>query len=364
MVTKKQLCALVVGNIAVLSQVFYRLAKIQNGKPLTIKDFVYGYIAVSGSLSSMIGGYIQFAAFTNIPVNFPKWILNKYFPYSIDPNVEQPSKKFDKKVFYHRLYYFSLFAIHHSLFARKEVKDMLNNYSIIPQRIERSIYTIGANYLMYLLMKNWNSCYARNSNSKKSHYSDAVSIRDDDDVDIESGNQIRTTSGDEHDINIDSNNKNKNKNKDVGYIWQIPKFCQMNWVIRYLPFVIFLVLGAKSVSSVVNEEEFVGITQAFNVNDGENVNAIATPAKELIVKGFYTMVRHPQMFFNIMAFLSVSKMSLSRLTLTAFFGVYVLFGVQLEEKGLIQEFGNQYINYQKQVPQLLPTWPLFKNVQL
>lgn len=68
---------------------------------------------------------------------------------------------------------------------------------------------------------------------------------------------------------------------------------------------------------------------------------------------FYRLVRHPLMFGLLLAFWATPVMTVGHLLFAIMNTLYVLFGVQLEERDLIAEFPS-YRQYRRQVPMLLP----------
>ena len=314
-----------IGNLALIGLVINKLKKANatSTKPaeiLTLKNILYGYIAMSSSLATIPATYAQISFFSNIPSTFPNWFLNKYFPHSIDPDLAKPAG-FNKRLLLKRIFLMSLFALHHSIFARHSVKKFMSDNNIIPSRIERIMYTNFSSLLMLYLIRNWND-----------------------------------------DENKEQDQKDDQGDSKSNYLWRIPVLSDAPWIIQYFPFMVFIALGAIAVNTVTSQEDFSGITAAFDVNHGATNGSVARVGdNEFSSKGMYKLVRHPQMLCNIMAFLVVPRMSVSRLTLTVLFGFYVVIGIQFEEKGLIEEFGKQYIEYQKKVPQLIPTWSSLSN---
>eukprot|EP01083_Nonionella_stella_P021989 60813_1 len=330
----KKIGIIVIGNVALIGNVLYKLKQsnpsVTNGSIFTSKNICFGYIATSSALTgSMIGSYAQLSFFSNVPHFFPNNILNRFFPHSVDQNYssQSKSKQFDARLLFKRLFLCGLFVFHHSIFARHSVKQWLSDKNIMSLRIERSIYVLLSNVLMFHLINNWN---------------------DNKDVKV---------------VNAQTDDEQDSDDDDV--LWQFTAWSRMPWYIQYGPFVSFLILGNVANMSVVSNEQFLGTANAFNVNFWiDKLKKNDGSSAELSVAGLYSMVRHPQMFFNILAFCMVPKMTVSRLTLTLAFFAYVMVGIQFEEKDLIKVFGDSYIEYQKQVPQLFPTWPLFKTVKL
>lgn len=80
------------------------------------------------------------------------------------------------------------------------------------------------------------------------------------------------------------------------------------------------------------------------------------PTNELMIQGIHRYVRHP-LYLGTFIFiwgLLVLFPTLSGLISNIFITGYTLIGIELEERKLIAEFGNDYKTYQKTVPKLLP----------
>lgn len=109
-------------------------------------------------------------------------------------------------------------------------------------------------------------------------------------------------------------------------------------------FIFGLIILAIAFSSF-NTKEFLGLEK----------NSIKSDDK-LIVKGIYAYVRHPLYTGTILVligvFLYLPTISLAILCIIAF--LYIEIGSRLEEKKLIEEFGNEYVEYAKTAKRYFP----------
>jgi len=79
-------------------------------------------------------------------------------------------------------------------------------------------------------------------------------------------------------------------------------------------------------------------------------------SSKLEVNGLHRYVRHP-LYLGTFVFLwgwFLLYPSLSFLICCSFITIYTLIGLRFEEKKLIKEFGDEYVQYQKKVPRLIP----------
>jgi methanethiol S-methyltransferase len=74
----------------------------------------------------------------------------------------------------------------------------------------------------------------------------------------------------------------------------------------------------------------------------------------LITRGFYTYTRHPIYFFTFIIIWLFPLMSWNMLAFAIGVTLYTLIGSRFEERRLVGEFGQAYIDYRKVTPWIIP----------
>ena len=75
-------------------------------------------------------------------------------------------------------------------------------------------------------------------------------------------------------------------------------------------------------------------------------------------RGPYRWVRHPLYLSSLLMIWSYPDLTLDRLLFNLMFTVWVIVAIILEERGLVETFGETYRSYQRKVPMLIP-WRLY-----
>jgi protein-S-isoprenylcysteine O-methyltransferase Ste14 len=73
-----------------------------------------------------------------------------------------------------------------------------------------------------------------------------------------------------------------------------------------------------------------------------------------VIKGPYRWARHPLYFFAILLFWSCPALTPDRLLFNILWTTWVVLATVLEERDLVSQFGEPYIQYQNEVPMILP----------
>jgi methanethiol S-methyltransferase len=100
--------------------------------------------------------------------------------------------------------------------------------------------------------------------------------------------------------------------------------------------------------------EFFGFNQIKRFREGNYNPVDLDESSTLRIEGPYKYSRHPVYFFSIMFLVMRPVMTLTYFIIVVIFVSYFYIGSVLEEKRLIEKFGEAYTNYQKSVPRIIP----------
>ena len=124
-------------------------------------------------------------------------------------------------------------------------------------------------------------------------------------------------------------------------------------LIRWSMLALFLAAGAGAWWGAQSLDGFdaLGVKPALRTLGGHP----STPPPEFIVRGPYRWVRHPLYLFSLIVIWSCPVFTPDRLWHNALWTAWVVIGARMEERDLIDCFGEAYRFYRKSVPMLMPT---------
>jgi protein-S-isoprenylcysteine O-methyltransferase Ste14 len=139
--------------------------------------------------------------------------------------------------------------------------------------------------------------------------------------------------------------------------------CPSKEILEYHPIVHWLgaglvlagLMGNYMAIKQYDVREFLGLSPAHEKAEWKGM---------LVTKGWNAYVRHPLYLaaFLIVAGVFVYAPSYLHLAIVLVVTAYLFIGIMLEEQKLIRQYGQEYVNYQKEVPMLFPRlWPKRRN---
>lgn len=182
----------------------------------------------------------------------------------------------------------SIFALQHSIMARKQFKRWWTQY--VPAPVERTTYVLLASLALALLLWQWRPIPAVVWHVAPHRVAMALTA-----------------------------------------------FSLLGWLI------------VLTSTFLINHFELFGLHQVAN-----NLTGRPMPATRFREPLYYRFVRHPIYLGFIIAFWATPTMTAGHLLFAAVTTAYILVGIQLEERDLIDLFGDQYRDYKRRVSMLMP----------
>lgn len=100
---------------------------------------------------------------------------------------------------------------------------------------------------------------------------------------------------------------------------------------------------------LINHFHLFGLQQAI-----KSIEKMQSKTDSFVTPLFYKFVRHPMMTGVLIAVWCAPTLTVGRLCINIAFTAYIILGTQHEEKTLIADLGEQYEEYRKKTPMLIP----------
>ena len=212
------------------------------------------------------------------------FVMDLGVPKTIDSGTVVPSAE----ALIVNLLLMSVFAVQHSVMARKQFKAWWTQF--VPLPVERSTYVLLASLALVLLFWQWRPMPVP--------------------------------------------------------VWQIAD-PYLATAVTVLSFVGWLLVLTSTF--LINHFELFGLQQVVNNLAGRSASAarFRTPL-------YYKFVRHPLYLGFIIAFWAAPTMTVGRLLFAAVTTAYIFVGIVLEERDLVELFGDEYRRYRQRVLMLVP----------
>lgn len=133
-----------------------------------------------------------------------------------------------------------------------------------------------------------------------------------------------------------------------GVIWDVH-----NTTVRFVLYSLFISGWVIVVltSFLINHFDLFGLRQVYLYLKGrEYINL------EFQVPFLYRYVRHPLYIGWLLAFWATPKMTIAHLLFAVVTTVYIFMAIRVEEKDLIERFGEKYSIYRSKVPMIIPSF--------
>jgi protein-S-isoprenylcysteine O-methyltransferase Ste14 len=237
-----------------------------------------------GRFTALLYGLVSYLVFFFTFLYAVGFVEGLLVPKTIDSGAAVPMSE----ALFVNLLLMSLFAVQHSVMARKQFKRWWTQF--VPASVERSTYVLSSSLALVLLFWQWRPL--------------------------------------------------------PGAVWEVAD-PQIAAAITGLSFLGFLLVLTSTF--LINHFELFGLHQVVN-----NLAGRAMPEPRFRTPFLYGFVRHPLYLGFIIAFWATPAMTLGHLLFAATTTAYIFVGIFLEERDLVELFGDEYTRYRKTAAMLIP----------
>jgi protein-S-isoprenylcysteine O-methyltransferase Ste14 len=235
-------------------------------------------------LTAFLYGLVAYFAFFGTILYAIGFVMGLVVPKTIDSGTVSSTNQ----ALLVNLLLMSLFAVQHSVMARRQFKEWWTQY--VPKSVERSTYVLFASLTLMLLFWQW--CPMP-----------AIVWQID----------------------------------EPGIAMTVATVSLVGWVMVFTS------------TFLINHFELFGLHQVAS-----NLAGREMPAPRFRTPLYYQFVRHPIYLGFIIAFWAAPTMSVGHLLFAAVTTAYIFVGILLEERDLVDLFGDDYRRYKDRVSMLLP----------
>jgi protein-S-isoprenylcysteine O-methyltransferase Ste14 len=237
-----------------------------------------------GRFIAFLYGLVSYVTFFFTALYAFGFVSDVVVPKTIDTGTTVPTGK----AFAVNLLLICVFAIQHSVMARKQFKQRWAHF--IPAALERSTYVLFSSLVLAFLFWQWRPMPTR--------------------------------------------------------VWQVadPEIAMAITSLSILGWMV-----ARTSTFLINHFELFGLRQVAN-----NLTGREAPAQRFRAPLFYKAVRHPIYLGLMIAFWVTPTMTVGHLLFAVTTTAYIFAGIYLEERDLVERFGEEYRNYSDRVPMLAP----------
>lgn len=135
-------------------------------------------------------------------------------------------------------------------------------------------------------------------------------------------------------------------------LWIAPSW--LRWLLHGVQIAGFI-FGVQAFQ-YLDKWEFMGFRQVWWYITRREVagNIEGLTDKELVTTGVYGIVRHPLYVAGLIIFTFSPFVTVNGLIITVLADLYFIFGMFIEERRFVRIFGDQYREYMKKVPRMVP----------